>query len=86
MRSKAPVIAGKSDKHVTCFQVPHLERLVPRHRDRSQPVLTQGHAIDFTTMAGEGTQLAPALYIPHFQRLVRGRGNRPASVTTQPMR
>ena len=61
-------VAGEGAQLAPAAQLPHLQRIVPRRRDRTLPVRCHRHRIDLSRVAGEGAQLAPAVQLPHLQR------------------
>ena len=47
-------VAGECGDYGSCFQVPHLQRLVTRRGDRTPPIPAHRHAPDPARVAGEG--------------------------------
>jgi len=78
--AKRPAIAGEGSEDFFGFELPHLQRLVHRRRDRALPVRRHRHRSDTICVTREGLQLPSASQIPHFPRPVIRRRDRPLPV------
>jgi hypothetical protein len=75
-------ITGERGQDCPCFQIPELQRVVPRSRNRTPPVQTHRHAINPPSVPLQRAQFASSFQIPDLQRVVPRSGNRTPSVRT----